>query len=153
MVNWKLGDLVDVLVEWGSEPDILRDDLRSGLDILATSLLCIRESPASSTAGSRLLWKRESNTLFQSTGNDGTLSVTGATSNTDSLWIDIVPSRGLKSINDTANTPSPGSQGTGAMSRAVDVIELAPSPGALTLLLSNLVVVVNNGCDTRWDWN
>src|SRR5690606_21309658 len=50
VVEWEAVDLVNVLLKLLGEPDILSDDLLSGLDVLSLRLLVVRKSPAGRTS-------------------------------------------------------------------------------------------------------
>lgn len=136
---------VNVLFEGPGEPDVLSNDLRSSLDVLATCLLGIRETPASSATRAGLLRNGKSNAINESTSDDGTLAVTGATSDGNPLSVDVVTRGSFESINDTIDTPSPGSKSGSGVAAAIEIVELAATPAASVLLIGNFVVVEGDG--------
>lgn len=153
VIDWEAVNLVDVGLESLGEPDVLSDNLGGGLDVGASGLLVVGQTPAGGSSGSGLLWDSQGNTLDESTGNDSTLAVTRATSNTNSLGVDVVAGGSLKSVDDTVNTPSPCGQSRGTVSAAVESVELSRATRATVLLSGNVVVVEGDGGNASWNWN
>lgn len=153
VINWKAIDVADVLFESFGEPDVLGDDLRSSLDVGSFRLLVVGETPASRSSGTRLLWDGQGNALDESTGNDSTLAVTRATSNTNSLGVDVMASGRLKSINDAVNSPSPGGQSGGRVTAAVECVELSGATRASVLLSGNIIIIEGDSSYTSRDRN
>ncbi|KAK6360756.1 hypothetical protein TWF730_006881 [Orbilia blumenaviensis] len=94
-------------IEQSGEPNVLSDNLRGSLDILALALLVVRKSPASGATGSRFLREGQGNAVIESTGDEGSLAVSGAPGDTDSCWVDVGSWGDLNGIDDSADTPCP----------------------------------------------
>lgn len=139
-------------VECRTEPDVLGDDLGSRLDVLSSSLLRVGDTPARGTTGATLLREAESNTRHEGRRCQGSLAVPGASSDTELLGVDTRVDE-LESVDDTIDTPCPGSQRTSAVSRPVQIEEFALSTAAPVRLLANRAVVEGDGGNIGRDWD
>jgi hypothetical protein len=133
--------------------NILAADLARRLDVLTLGLFRIRDTPASSTTRARLLRQSESNAVDKSSSNKGTLSITGAACHTNALGVNANARRRLESIHDAVDAPCPGSRGTGAVTGAVQVEELALTTTAAARLLAYLIVVESNRSNIGRNWD
>lgn len=129
------------------EPNILRNNLGSSLDVLASLLHGIRKPPACRTARSRFLGNGKSEAWLECTSHHGTLAVSGASSNTDFGRVDPSSRCNLKGINDSTHTPGPSGHSRGRVSATVEGVELALASGGGALLSPHVVVVERNDCD------
>jgi hypothetical protein len=87
-------------IEECREPDILGDNLSSGLDAHTTARHGVRDAPASSTASTRLLRDCERNTGLQCAGHVCALPVSGATRYTKALGVDASLPDGLEDVSE-----------------------------------------------------
>ena len=94
-------DAVNVVVEIGREPDVLRDNFGRLLYLLTTVLLELGETPAGIASRARFLSNGESDTWFKGTDCKGAFAVTGASRHSDLGNIDIGGGSTLEDIDDT----------------------------------------------------
>lgn len=137
------GEFLNVVVEIGREPNVFADDLDCVLHLVAIIDLILRQPPASITSGTGLLRNGQSDTLLKGTGHKSTLAVTGATRNADPLGVDLCSRCHLQSVDDTADTPHPGSHGTGTVCAAVELVEETLASAGSAVLLSHVAVTIS----------
>lgn len=140
-------------VEVLGEPHVLANDLAGSLDVLASALLLVRDTPAGSTTGTGLLGEAEGDTADESGGNHGALAVTGAARHTEALGVDTRRSSAhlLETIDETVDTPGPSGKGTGGVGAAKEVVEETAATGRTTGLGSEGIVAEADGGDGTGD--
>src|SRR5215217_3350091 len=88
VINGKVIDAVDVVVEGRRKPNVLGDDLVSGLDIMTFLLQCIGDAPACSTTRARFLRNGEGNTGLESSDREGAFAIARAAGDGKAFGVD-----------------------------------------------------------------
>lgn len=151
VVEGKKGDVVGVIGEVEREPDVLHDDLGSGLGVDSTGEHCIGDAPAALTSGAGFLWNGEKDALLESTGDECTLSVARASCDTKAREVDFRLGFCLENVDDATDCPGPRSHRGCGRVRAVEVVEVAETSAGGIVLLGDLVVVEHDGSNVTGD--
>ena len=95
----------------------------------------------------------QGNTVVEGTGDNGAFAVTRATSDSNLLGVDPDIGCRLDGVDDSADAPRPGDQGSCAMAAAVERVELALASTSGVGLSCDVVVVKVDGSNASRSWD